>query len=223
MRKVEAMSIALALAWAASGCGRIGYEAAAEGEDAGPGTADGEVATGDAGRGAENGDAAPAPTEECEDVCVDGHCEGDRCVIDCTGGDCIDEVECPPGIPCEVDCSAVGACSGGVDCGSASTCEVKCSAKDSCIGGVDCRGGGACQVECSGRDSCVGGIVCGGGACEVECSSQGACVGGVECGDACRCGVSCTAQETCLGGTECLEGCSGDDLSCLSTDSCDRC
>lgn len=141
---------------------------------------------------------APAP---CQALCVEGTCDGDVCVIDCSADSaCPDDVFCPAGIPCRVICGDSG-CGHHVDCKEAPACEVECSGTDSCKDEIRCPIDGPCTVTCSGFDACSKRIRCKDScACDVACTGGESCDEPAECPDtgSCRVGDGCSsAPEGC--------------------------
>ena len=159
----------------------------------------------------------------CDDgrVCVDGWCvvpesiptpdvdvgpftcDDSGCALVCGPGECGDEIVCPAGRPCTVECSGDGSCGGRIDCDGGSSCRIICSGVGSCDDEVDC-GGGRCIVECSGADSCTG---------------------GVDCDDACACDLRCEGTDSCTGTTQCArpQQCQ-EGNECVTTGGpCDQC
>ena len=147
----------LLAAWIGTqGCGRVGYERALA-EDGGVGAQDAVAAT------------------TCMDVCP-GSCAGETCQIDCAAGECVNEVVCPPGLPCIVHCVGDNSCVNGVSCGDATSCVVTCESLNSCAAGVGCGNVvGSCDVTCSAMSACGTGVQCeGASVCNVECTGDSA-------------------------------------------------
>lgn len=160
----------------------------------------------------------------CAENCTDlgGECVDDVCRFICTAVTCQSIVQCPPGLPCEIQCNGVGACSNGIACTSAATCTITCddgacqapidcgsSACDitcngtSCSGQIGCTAADRCVVDCNGPNACNAQIQCGEGLCDVECNGSMSCAGGVTCGDSCRCDVDCIGTGSCASGASC--------------------
>jgi hypothetical protein len=174
-------------------CGRLGFEPAptesTTTDDSG--TGDDAMQT-DAMRPDVMPAACTASTCPAPATCMAG-----VCTFQCNLFNC-DNVECPPGMPCDVQCMGnlvMPVCTGMVDCGDAT----------------------ACTVTCSGLGSCSGSIRCGTGKCDVTCAS-GACSGSVDCSDACECDVTCNACTNVM----CPMGCT-DGNGCTSAGACDQC
>ena len=123
-------------------------------------------------------DAGPPPG--CPAVCA--ACVSGTCVIECEDAqDCLGEIQCPPGLDCDVTCVGDQRCAGGVDCSQADDC----------------------TVDCDGTGACGGGVICGTGACSVECGGLGACLGGIDCSASCACDTDCEigcGELSCPGG-----------------------
>lgn len=157
--------------------------------------------------------------ENCAAVCDKGSCDdAGTCVITCDGGagSCAQNVPvvCPPGVPCQVDCTGSSSCNRGVDCTQASRCTIDCSGPNSCQGGAVACTGDSCRVVCSGQTSCNQGVSCDAGNCILRCTADNACQGNpvtcasdtciVQCGSSggggettCNQGVSCRASTDC--------------------------
>ncbi len=169
----------------------------------------------------------------CYPVCDGGNCnEAGACVFKCNGNDrsCPpngERIVCPPGVPCEVYCSANNSCDRGVDCSQASRCFVDCNGMGACRGGtVDCAGdscevrcrapgtcdrsvscdAGSCNLRCTGANACVSPnepVQCFGSSCAVQCGADGvtgACDRGVVCTASDSCSINCASSNTCRGG-----------------------
>jgi len=84
-----------------------------------------------------------------------GSCKTGTCVITPTvQGD----VTCPPGIPCQIDCSTANTCDGPatLDCSQATSCAINCSASNTCNGTtIDCDHAD-CTVTCTFDNICSG-------------------------------------------------------------------
>jgi hypothetical protein len=166
----------------------------------------------------------------CLKVCEAGTCnDAGACVIRCdgTGTACPSgkQVVCPPGVPCDVRCTAQGSCDRGVDCSQASRCNVLCSGQDSCLENEITCTGDSCVVSCSGQRTCNRSVVCDAGNCILRCTGDDSCLEHpVECyADSCtvQCGItggtgqrSCNRSVTCVAKDECKIGCFTQD-SCL--------
>jgi hypothetical protein len=140
-------------------------------------------------------DATVVDAFACPDACT--ACVELLCVIDCDDGDCVgDDIVCPPGFACEINCDGIASCTGGtIDCSDAVDCRVNCDGDGSCDGAIACNDSGPCRVDCGGVDSCAGPIAGGQGETDVNCETDTACAGGVDCADACSCEVDCLAVE----------------------------
>jgi hypothetical protein len=184
-----------------------------EGEQGGPGRADGGGGNGEAslpdGRPLEDAEIPiDAPDDgdgggvvkKCEEGCGDagGGCDGGTCVVTCTGNNSCDAgVTCPPGVPCVVTCATNGSCPAAIDCSQAQSCVIQCNGDRSCHG-VKCAGS-TCSVDCKGGDSCGdAGVTCTATeTCSVSCGKGGACAGPTSCTSK-SCAIDCK-NGTCLG------------------------
>ena len=130
----------------------------------------------------------------CPPGCTTCNLAQKTCTIDCQLTSCTNEVTCPPGYKCEIECNVDNACRNGVDCTAAASCSVDCTGKGSCEG-VEC-GPGPCDVGCSGPSSCRG-VACNNScACDVLCTGSQSCQEGIQCSSfACRStnGRGCTS------------------------------
>lgn len=108
-------------------------------------------------------------------VCVaaGGTCNNGTCVIVGAGS----PITCPPGMPCEVDCTAGGACQNGVSCGTATSCYIRCDGMNTCGGsGINCVGTD-CVIDCVVNHACDNQAVLGSGSCTRHCCASNACTG----------------------------------------------
>jgi hypothetical protein len=135
----------------------------------------------------------------CVQGCANGTCDAHGvCVIDCTAmGACdMNDVICPPNLPCRVVCGD-HACMHHVQCGLSTSCEVQCSGASSCGDTIMCNAG-PCTVACSGASSCHKHTKCSMScACDVTCPGTGACADPAsECplGPTCTLGKGCSSQ-----------------------------
>lgn len=215
--------------------------ATGDGPGDGPGAGDGAAADGAAADGAGFDDGSqvvlpPVPDpfldagldvnpQNCLDGCDGGTCDGGWCVIDCSAqGSCPANVQCPPGIPCDVRCSGLGSCTQGVDCTPASACRIGCIGQGACTGKpVGCSGLG-CKIDCAGLGSCSEGVDCDASTCSIACTGDGTCTGeAVTCNaDICtiRCGVGKeVGKESCSQGIRCdtTQLC---DIGCVAHNDC---
>ncbi len=178
------------------------------------------------------GNSGPTPKDAgivdtgppCEDICTGGTCRDDgTCVMTPVAG--AEEVRCPDGVACEIDCRADNSCRTKMFCGTG-PCSVVCEGLLSCNGPVTC-GSGPCKITCgggAGRATCAGPFKCSGSSdCEVLCLSQGACRAPIECGSGpckVRCGTVDNAQ-SCRHEVRCADSCACD-LQCIGPDTCGR-
>jgi hypothetical protein len=134
------------------------------------------------------GDAA----SQCPAPCTSCNVAMKTCTVDCSIANCTNQVTCPSGYKCDVQCKTDGACKNGVNCQLASACTVECSGGNSCKN-VQC-GLGPCDVMCSGVSSCRG-VSCGNScACDVLCTGSLSCGTTVQCtSPACQSGNGCTS------------------------------
>jgi hypothetical protein len=165
----------------------------------------------------------------CLKVCEGGTCnEAGACAITCPGSPACQpdtRIVCPPGVPCEVSCTAQSACNRGVDCSQASRCAINCTAQDTCNEMPNVCAGDTCTVTCSGQTSCNRSVSCDAGTCAIKCTGNDSCnENTVVCNAATACTVQCgvggsTGQGACNRSVSCVakESCS---ISCLSQDSC---
>ncbi|MFN0253785.1 MAG: hypothetical protein ACKV2T_43365 [Kofleriaceae bacterium] len=149
------------------------------------------------------------PTRECDTglgYCVPGD-NPNECPLQCTGGcdmnartctvicgsttQCNDIV-CPNGFDCTINCSA-GACDS-IDCRGDQDCTIICTGGNAC-GDISCPDTGNCSVTCTGGGACAD-VDCNGSNCDVICSGGNAC-DNVDCDSACRCDVSCMQGGSC--------------------------
>jgi hypothetical protein len=203
--------------------------------DAGPGTdaeptdgATADVGSSDAGRDAPVDGGDP----DCPAVC-NGGCADDVCHIQNASSPV-----CPPGMPCDVRCTATASCTSPVDCSQAEgSCTVTCSGISSCLGSVTCGGVAQCDVTCTGQSSCTS-VTCDGVPdCNVTCNAPGACqslvclrsdcdyecglqsCNSIGCGMGANCNAACEGIQSCTGGLSCTDGGLGC-RTCTGTSSC---
>ena len=109
------------------------------------------------------------PQGNCPSQCTS--CNNGQMTCNITGGSGNDVV-CPAGWDCTINCSATGSCSS-----------------------VSCNNASSCTVECSGVGSCAH-VDCGNAQCAVHCSGTGAC-SQVDCPSSCQCDVTCAGTNAC--------------------------
>ncbi len=115
-----------------------------------------------------------APQLTCPSICTSCDLSSMTCKIACTGAtaNCANDVTCPPGFNCQINCVPGGSCKI-VDCTDAASCSVTCTGQGSCRQ-VNC-GATACDVQCTGSESCRG-VACGSScACDVACGDTASC------------------------------------------------
>ena len=162
----------------------------------------------------------------CQSLCTmeGGVCEGDggeQCSIYCTTANPCASVQCPPGLPCFVDCTGLNACSGGIDCAEAGSCTAVCGGgskcgditcggtdctvlgevPDACANTIDCRATRSCTIQCGGQGACSGPIESTAQTTNVQCSAPGTCAQSIQCSGT-LCQVSC-GSGSCAGGECC--------------------
>jgi hypothetical protein len=176
---------AASLLWIAAGCSlfvsddftKEGGPAGASG--AGGAAGDGGAAGKGAGGGSEKCSGPAPPTVACEPACNFGICDlaGQTCQLQCAFQLCVDqEVPCPEGLNCLIECSAELGCEGAtMSCPPGHACVLRCTGKNSCKG-VRVRGdGGTLQIDCAGEDACNNmAVECGRKDCSVLLPSPGA-------------------------------------------------
>lgn len=248
-----------ALVSISAGCGRVGFDDAVHADTSADASADGpspgdvsvepDLDSGESADGThhsqhDSGNNEPDAKDDGTNTADGSHADG-GCPSECDGcteGVCHiapdhGDVTCPPGMPCEVDCSAPGSCTDEVDCGAATYCAVDCVADGSChevtcsqgtciiscsgqasCATVQCSGDAHCTIDCSGPDSCGGTPTCTGGACSVSCTGTSSCLQGVSCGLACACDVVCETAScgtvSCPGGCDVADGCTSSAAGC---------
>ena len=251
------LAAALGAVLVACGLGAVGTLAG----DAGNGGPDGGDGTaGEGGRDAsEEGlevflDAQPifdaaldTNPANCLAVCDAGVCDGGTCVIACRGGNPCppdQQVVCPPGVPCEVDCIAANSCNRGVDCTQATRCKIGCIGDNTCAENKVLCTGDSCVVDCKGPTTCNRGVACDAGSCIIRCTGSDSChenkiecysdTCSVQCGNgqtACNRGVTCVGQESCTilcnGTNSCAENAvvaraKNVSVTCSAQSSCNR-
>ena len=98
---------------------------------------------------------------------------------------------------CTIDCSLPGSnCNNQVTCPTGYKCDVQCKTDSSCRSGVNCDGASQCTVECGGRNSCRN-VQCGPARCDIMCSGQSSCQDTIRCNNSCACDVTCTGVGAC--------------------------
>jgi hypothetical protein len=138
---------------------------------------------------APRGDAA----NTCPAGCTSCNVTQKTCTIDCALTSCVQQIKCPTGYHCDIQCKGDGACRNGVDCQSAASCNVQCPGTSSCQD-VQC-GAGPCDVNCTGVSSCRT-VTCGSScACDVTCTGSMSCrnAAPVCTSPACMMGLGCTS------------------------------
>ena len=182
--------------------------------------------------------------ENCLAGCDGGACDAGWCVYECEAGTCTaNTVQCPEGIPCEVNCRD-GACTKGIDCSSATACRLGCSGLNSCTTKpIECSGV-ACSVACTGDGTCTNGVHCDAGACTVvclglnsckskpvtcnantctvRCGGPGSCAQGVRCDATQRCDVGCSGLNSCVGQPVSARSDGTSIVECTGQGTCDK-
>ena len=133
------------------------------------------------------------------------------CVFDCTSpGACAENVTCPSGVACQVNCGD-SSCGGNMDCTVAKSCDIHCEGNKSCNAYINC-GGDNCNVECSGSDSCKLDIHSEAPSTKIVCAGANSCGSGSNCGGQ-ECTVQCSGDGSCrhpaAGATNTVLTCSG--------------
>ncbi len=147
-----------------------------------------------------SGNQHDAPQSGCPTACSSCNTGQKTCTIDCRTKDCTQQVSCPAGYRCDIECNTDNACRNG----------------------VNCQLGISCMVNCSGKASCEN-VQCGLGPCDVACSGTGACKN-VSCGNSCACDITCTGSQSCSSGIQCTSLACRSGLGCTSTPSlCHSC
>ena len=114
-----------------------------------------------------------APPPQCPPGCSSCDVSHHTCTINCMQTSCTNNITCPSGYACTIECNASGACRKQIDCQSGTSCDITCSTFGSCRD-VQC-GDGRCNVTCSGPNSCET-VSCNNScACDVSCSGSGSC------------------------------------------------
>jgi hypothetical protein len=139
-------------------------------------------------------DANRPPTDgnSCPSQCSSCNVSQKTCTINCQMSNCQNQVVCPAGYRCDIQCNTDNACRAGINCQMGLSCNIECTTKSSCEN-VQC-GAGPCAVSCSGPQSCKN-VSCGNScACDVLCSGLQSCSSGIQCSSfACRSGLGCTS------------------------------
>ena len=156
--------------------------------------ADGECGgLGCVGQGQCCGDALPPTASGCPSECTGG-CAGGVCSIACDNANACkaDNIVCPPGLDCAVECMGKHACQdAAIDCPPDHACDLLCSnptGDHACERATVTCTNGPCSVVCSGNEPCKATEVnCGTNACNVSCVDQSADLPTVTCGNACSC------------------------------------
>lgn len=96
----------------------------------------------------------PPVGSECPAECTGGCARPGTCTIDCAGS-CPDEVACPEGFACTINCIN-GDCQGTtLRCASEHACRINCTGANTCRNATFECGAGTCGVECdSGGNIC---------------------------------------------------------------------
>ena len=154
---------------------------------------------------------------DADRLCIDGFCISSE-IVGCTA---------PDRVNCTFSCTEAGACPDQIVCPSGYQCRVECG-DDGCAGGIDCTAATSCSVACAGGAACAGPITCGAGFCTVDCSIAGACTAAIDCGQASTCDIQCRSANTCTGpiacqGSECNVTCSGSTSCTQGVDCSDAC
>ncbi|HEY1811040.1 MAG TPA: hypothetical protein VGG74_01710 [Kofleriaceae bacterium] len=119
----------------------------------------------DAPRSLVDGPRTLDAAEMCPPQCTTCDLNGKTCDINCedAAGTCAQNITCPEGFTCTIECTTPGSCRQNIDCSNAEACTLTCSASQSCAK-VTC-GSGACDLMCTGSHSCA----------QVDCSNSCAC------------------------------------------------
>jgi hypothetical protein len=97
-----------------------------------------------------------------------GNDGGQMCPAQCTTCD-------PTGKTCDINCEQAGsACAQNITCPEGYTCTIECTTQGSCRQNIDCTKGNACTITCSVGESCAH-VACGSGACDVMCNGTKSC------------------------------------------------
>lgn len=157
-----------------------------------------DIGIGDGGSGA--GGAAvcgttPTPPEAAcpEEICNGGCPDPTTCLITCAeagSSPCAsNELTCPPGFHCLVECGTLPGCAGTeIVCPPTYDCLVRCDELQSCFNtDVLCSATGTCAVECSAAvNSCAEAtLTCGENSCHGSCNGEPQLE--VACGSSCDC------------------------------------
>jgi hypothetical protein len=138
----------------------------------------------------------------CPAQCTSCNTNAKTCTIDCAlnGTACNQQVTCPVGWSCNIDCSTPNSCRNGVTCANSQACTITCSGAQSCRT-LTC-GAGRCNVDCIGNGSCRN-VTCGQAcACDITCQANSLCANLT-----CKAPPNCTAQVPLLGCTSLTIGC----------------
>ncbi len=139
----------------------------------------------------------------------DGNGSGGQCPAGCTSCNLTQKT-------CTIDCMQTNVvnCNNQVTCPTGFHCDIQCDVDNSCRNGVSCVGGASCTLTCSGNSSCRG-VECGTGPCDVTCSGSSSCRD-VNCGNSCACDVLCTGSQSCSTGIQCTSLLCTSGLGCTS-------
>jgi hypothetical protein len=139
--------------------------------------------------------AKPSDANNCPAPCTTCNVAQKSCTINCQSANCTNQVTCPAGYNCDIQCNTDNSCRNGVNCQMAASCNIDCTGKQSCQN-VQC-GPGKCDVACIGGASCRG-VDCNNScACDVACTGSQSCTEGIFCSSlACTAGSGCTSTPT---------------------------
>jgi hypothetical protein len=113
---------------------------------------------------------------------------GQMCPSQCTTCD-------PSGKTCDINCEQAGsACLQNITCPEGFTCTIECTTAGSCRQNIDCTKGNACTITCSVGESCAK-VTCGSGACDLMCTGSHSCMQ-VDCSNSCACDATCSGATT---------------------------
>jgi hypothetical protein len=164
------------------------------GGDGGGGTGgDGGDETGGGGT-AGCGNAPTPPAAVCPETICNNGCSGPAtCHINCAEAgntQCADnEVTCPAGFNCVVECGVAPGCAGTeIFCPDTYNCLVRCNEADTCFNTeVECAESGTCEMECSSSQTACSAalLTCGQNSCHASC--EGSSEPAVVCNDSCDC------------------------------------
>ena len=138
-----------------------------------------------AGSGSGSGSNVPADGPRAVDAPHGVGDAGEMCPSQCTTCDLT-------GKTCDVNCEQAGsACAQNIVCPEGFTCTIECTTQGSCRQNIDCTKGDGCTLTCSAGQSCAH-VACGSGACDVMCNGLNTCKT-VDCSNSCACDVTCGA------------------------------